>query len=126
VLRSQTRFWVGPSFGFGFYWAGGLFVPFVFEAFGRGIRDGIPVPRPPGRLVDAAAALSEQAAFLFTATREAGRTIHRCTLVRRDGSPAATAEADAGDGSWLGGLHGAWAVPAASRSWGHRQGRLTS
>jgi hypothetical protein len=109
VLRSQTRFWVGPSFGLGFYWAAGLFVPFVFEALGRGIRDGIPIPRPSGRLVDAVAALSGEAAFLHIVSRDGGRTVHRCVLVGRDGSPSASAEDD-GDGSWLAGIRGACAV----------------
>jgi hypothetical protein len=110
VLRSQTRFWVGPTFGFGFYWAGELFAPFVFEAVGRAIRDGIPVPRPSGRLVEVTATLSHEACFFFTAAREAGRTVHRCTLIGRDGSLRARAEADADDDSWLGHVHGACAV----------------
>lgn len=106
VLESQTRVWMGPTFGFGFYRAGELFVAFVFDGDRRGLNDSVKVPPMRGQLVDATATFSSDHCWFLSATQEAGRTINRCTVIRRDGVVAAVAEAVAGDGSWLSTLHG--------------------
>jgi hypothetical protein len=106
VLPGQTRFWVGPAFGFGFYRAGALNVAFVFSAEGHGIRDGLALPPLRGQLLDATCVFTEDRCFFLTARQEAGRTLNRCVLLRADGSVVATAEAEEGDGTWLGGIRG--------------------
>ena len=106
VLRGQTLVWVGPTFGFGLYRAGNLSVAFVFDAERRGINDSIPLPSIRGQLVDATCAFSDQRCWFFTAVQDRGKTVHRACVIRPDGSIEATAEATAGDGSWLGTIRG--------------------
>jgi hypothetical protein len=106
VLAGQTRFWVGPAFGVGFYRAGEVSVAFVFDARRRGLNDAVKLPPLRGQLVDAAAYLARDRGWLLTATEDAGRTVHRCVVLRPDGTVEATTEADPGDGSWLGTLGG--------------------
>lgn len=106
VLRGQTAIWVGHSFGFGFYRAGNLSVAFVFDAERRGINDAVAIPPIRGQLVDATCAFSDHRCWFFTATQDRGKTVHRATVIQPDGSIEATAEAGAGDGSWLGTIRG--------------------
>jgi hypothetical protein len=104
VLAGQTRIWVGPEFGFGFYRAGQLQVGFVFDAERNGINDRVSLPRMTGLLTQARCVFGRDRCFFLTASEENGRTVHRCVVVMRDGSVAAVAVAAAGDGSWLGHL----------------------
>jgi hypothetical protein len=55
-------------------------------------------------------AFSDRLAWFFTVTREGGRTLHRLTVVRPDGSVAATAESDEGASEWWAGYRGAGAA----------------
>ncbi|HEY8133567.1 MAG TPA: hypothetical protein VII12_16945, partial [Thermoanaerobaculia bacterium] len=93
ILGGLTRFWVGESFGFGFYRAGEMTVAFVFDTHARGIRDGVQLPRIGGQLIDADAVFANDRCWLFVATQEKGRIRHRCTVIRRDGSIEATMDA---------------------------------
>jgi H/ACA ribonucleoprotein complex subunit 3 len=106
VLRGQTHLWVGPTFGFGLYRAGTMSVAFVFDAERRGINDAVALPSIRGQLVDATCAFSDQRCWFFTATQDRGKTVHRATVIKPDGSIEATAEAESGDGSWLGTIRG--------------------
>ena len=106
VLSGQTRFWVGGSFGIGFYRAGTLAVAFVFDAERRGLNDQLRLPPLPGELLDAEAVLDERRAWLFLTVQERGRTRNLCLVYSRSGQLEASAEAQAGDGSWLGSLRG--------------------
>jgi hypothetical protein len=106
VLSGQTRIWVGPTFGLGLYRASNLSVAFTFDSERRGINDTLRLPALHGQLVDAACALDERRAWLLVALHRGGRTIHLCLTYSRQGLLEATAEATAGDGSWLGTLGG--------------------
>jgi len=106
VLGGLTRFWVGDTFGFGFYRANAMTVAFVFDAESRGIRDGVNLPHIGGQLIDANAVFTSDLCWLFLALQEGGRIRHRCTVIRRDGSIEATHEEEPGEGSWLARLHG--------------------
>jgi hypothetical protein len=110
VLAGHTRFWVGEEFGLGFWRAGGLQAAFVFAASRRGLDDRLAWPRLTGHLLDARCVFGRGRAWLLTATRDGGRTRHRCLVVRADGTVEAQAEAEPGDGSWLASLDGkcAW------------------
>jgi H/ACA ribonucleoprotein complex subunit 3 len=107
VMANQTYLWCGPRFGFGFSQAGGVQVTFIFDANKGGINDAIQLPPLRGQLVDAACVFATERCWFFVMIQHAGRRIHRCFVIHRDGSLEASAQAEAGDGSWLGGgLHG--------------------
>lgn len=116
VLAGQTLFWVGPSFGLGFYRAGSVSIAFVFDAARAGIKDTVKLPFPGGKLTAAACVFDADSgsparkgrgrAWLFLAAELSGRTVHRCVVVREDGAVEAVADAEAHDGSWLGTLTG--------------------
>ncbi|MBI4021594.1 MAG: hypothetical protein HY369_05105 [Candidatus Aenigmarchaeota archaeon] len=106
VLARQTLFWAGPSFGFGFYRAGQLCVGFVFDADARGINDSVQLPPIRGQLVDSTCVFGKDCCWFLVSTRHQGRTVNQCVQISRRGAVLATAEAEAGDGSWLGSLRG--------------------
>lgn len=110
VLAGQTLFWVGSEFGFGIWRAGTLAQAFIFDAVRRGINDSVKMPPLRGQLIDATAVFGSDCVWFFTTSREAGRTLNRCTLVGRTGDVRATTEAENGDGSWLGTIRGKCAV----------------
>lgn len=110
VLAGQTLFWVGDRFGFGFYRAGTLAVAFVFDAHQGGLKDTVKLPFLPGEIVGAECALDEARAWLFLAAQHRGRTVHQCVVVGAGGEVVAAAQAESGDGSWLGTLSGRAAV----------------
>ena len=113
VLGGQTRFFVGPRFGLGFHRAGALRGAFVFDAERPGLKDGLALPWPSGRWVDAEALFEGHTCWLFLAEETAGRTVHHCVGVGADGVVKASATAPAGDGSWLGTLRGKCAAGEA-------------
>jgi len=110
VLAGQTLFWVGPTFGFGFYRAGSYNVAFVFDAERTGINDSVKISPIRGQLIDSTCFFTKKLCWFLVATQESGKTIHRCSVIRPDGSVEATAEAEAGDGSWLSQLRGKCAL----------------
>lgn len=110
VLVNQTLFWVGPTFGFGFYRAGNLSVAFVFDAEQTGINDSVKLPPLKGQLIDSACFFTKNYCWFLVAIQEKGKTINRCIVIRSDGSIKATAEAEEGDGSWLSRLRGKCAL----------------
>jgi hypothetical protein len=110
VLSGQTRFWVGERFGFGFYRASAMTVGFVFGLGDAILNDSVRV-RVRGTLLDATCSFDDHDhVWFFTMTQEGPRTVNRCQLVRADGTVVATAEADNGDGTWLGGIRGSAAI----------------
>ncbi len=107
ALARQTRVWVGPSFGLGFYRAGALSRVFVFDAVHAGVNDEPRLPPVAGQVIDAGCVLDEGRAWLFLATQTAGQIEHLCLVYSRQGALEASAKATRGDGSWLGSLMGA-------------------
>lgn len=110
VLSGQTQIWVGPAFGFGLSRAGEFFLAFVFDAEHAGINDAVKLPRIRGQMISTHAAFTDQLCWWFAASREKGKTVNRCILLDRDGHVLASADAVAGDGTWLGHIGGACAV----------------
>src|SRR5207302_1225964 len=100
----------GPEFGVGFYRAGAHQAHFTFDAERRGIDDSLRLPVRRGRLLDAACVFGAGRAWLFTACEERGSVVNGCVAFTRDGAILGTAEAPAGDGSWLGSLGGSAAA----------------
>ncbi len=106
VLAGQTRFWVGPRFGFGLYRAAAIQVAFVFDTLKSGVNDSVDLPRFSGELTDCACCLSEQYAWFFSAFKENGKMVHQALVIRRDGAVSACVRGEKDDGSWLGTLYG--------------------
>ncbi|HEY2510445.1 MAG TPA: hypothetical protein VGI39_06305 [Polyangiaceae bacterium] len=106
VLAQQTRIFAGAAFGIGFYRAGAVSRAFLFDGERRGIDDRLSMPPLPGVIVDAAAALDDQRAWLFLAHRHAGKVRHLCLVYARSGALEGSAEGEPGDGGWLSTLHG--------------------
>lgn len=106
VLMNRTLFWVGETFGFGFSRAGKLNITFVFDAEKSGINDRVKLPPIRGQLMDSTCVFASRRCWFLTATEEGSRRVNRCYVVNRDGTVEAQAEADQGDGSWLGTLRG--------------------
>lgn len=102
LLEGQTRFWVGPSFGFGFYWAGMIRVGFVFDVKNRGINDTVKLPPMKGQLVDTRCFFSKDRAWFLWMGQESGVRTNHCISVKKDGTVVGHAQATEGDGSWLG------------------------
>jgi tRNA A-37 threonylcarbamoyl transferase component Bud32 len=106
LLEGLTHFWAGETFGFGFYRASAMTVAFVFDANGRGIRDGVAMPPIAGQIIDAHAILTSERCWFFLSTQEQGRARVRCMVIRRDGAVEASHEEDALAESWLGNVRG--------------------
>lgn len=101
VLPEQTRFWVGSSFGFGFYQAGDLKVAFVFDAEKSGINDRVKLPHWQGQLIHANCTFSPDYAWLFLSTQSQGQIHYHCIVIHRDGTTIANVQVTAGDNHWL-------------------------
>jgi tRNA A-37 threonylcarbamoyl transferase component Bud32 len=113
ALAGQTLFWVGERFGFGFYRAGQVSVAFVFDAGRAGLKDTVKLPFLGGQLIDATCTFGGNRAWVLLASERAGRRVHQCVVVSAEGVVEAAAEADEGDGSWLGNLQGKCAAGAS-------------
>lgn len=102
ILPNQTRFWVGETFGFGFYRAGNLKVSFVFDTHKPGIYDRISLPYDSGQLVDTSCVFSRERCWFFWSIQERGNLLKKCAIILPNGQVEATLIAQAGDDSWLG------------------------
>ena len=110
ILARQTLFWVGPKFGFGFYRAGNLNVSFVFDATSRGMNDNVKLPPIQGQLIDSTCVFTNDRCWFFTSTQIAGKTIHRCAVILKDGAIEAIIEGEHRDLDWIGNLRGKFAA----------------
>jgi len=110
ILEGQTQFWIGETFGFGFYRAGSLSVAFTFDAKRSGICDRIAIPPIRGELIDANCIFSNELCWFFTATQEQGKIIHHVSVLRPTGELVATLAVPKGDVVWLDNLHGGSAI----------------
>lgn len=110
VLNNQTLFWVGPNFGFGFYRAGALNTAFVFDTASRGLNDSVKLPPIKGQLIDSTCFFGQEYVWFVVCARDGGKTVNTCTVIHRNGSVLATAQAEEGDGSWLCAIRGKCAV----------------
>ena len=110
ILEGQTQFWIGESFGFGFYRAGNLSVAFTFDAKRSGICDRVAIPPLRGELIETNCVFSDRLCWFFTATQEQGKIIHRVSVLRSTGELVATLAAQKDDIAWLDNLHGSSAI----------------
>lgn len=110
ILEGQTQFWIGETFGFGFYRAGSLSVAFTFDAKRSGICDRVQLPPIQGELIDANCVFSNELCWFFTATQEQGKIIHRVSVLLSTGELVATLAVQKGDLAWLTNIHGGSAI----------------
>jgi hypothetical protein len=113
VLAGLTRVWVGPSLGVGLYRAGGYTNVFVFRPDRRGLRDGVPLPRIRGALVDVHGVAGADRAWLWWREVLAGKDTVHCAAIGAAGDVLGHAAAPADDAGWLAGVPGACAVGGA-------------
>lgn len=106
VLEGQTLFWVGDSFGVGFYRAGEVNVSFVFDATGRGLNDGVVLPKVGGQLVGAKCFFSSNRAAMMFSYKNGPKITNRCVLIKSNGEILGMAEGTEGDGTWLSSIAG--------------------
>jgi H/ACA ribonucleoprotein complex subunit 3 len=110
ILEGQTQFWIGETFGFGFYRAGSLSVAFTFDAKRVGICDRLNIPPIQGELIDANCVFSNDFCWFFTITQEQGNIIQRVSLLRHTGELVATIAEPKGNLAWLTNIHGGSAI----------------
>lgn len=110
ILEGQTQFWIGETFGFGFYRAGSICVAFTFDAKRSGIGDRLNIPPIQGELIDANCVFSNELCWFFTITQEQGNIIHRVSVLRPNGELLATRAVQKGDLAWLTNIHGGSAI----------------
>lgn len=110
ILEGQTQFWIGETFGFGFYRAGNISVAFTFDAKRSGIGDRVKIPPIQGELIDANCIFSNDICWFFTITQDQGNIMHRVSILRPTGELVATIAAPKGDITWLMNIHGGSAI----------------
>ncbi|MFN8748426.1 MAG: hypothetical protein ACK55Y_14165 [Pseudanabaena sp.] len=110
ILEGQTQFWIGQTFGFGFYRAGAISVAFTFDAKRSGICDRVKIPPIQGELIDTNCVFSNDICWFFTITQEQGNIIHRVSVLRPTGELVATLAAPKGNLAWLTNIHGCSAI----------------
>ncbi|MDD5165052.1 MAG: hypothetical protein PHG25_00745 [Candidatus Pacebacteria bacterium] len=110
VFPGQTQFWIGSTFGFGFYWAGRLRVGFVFDPSKRGLNDSVKLPPMRGQIIGSSCYFSKDRAWFFWSAQDGGRRINQCIVVRPNGAVEGHAQAEADSEGWLGTIHGKCAV----------------
>jgi hypothetical protein len=98
--------WLGPSMGFGTYQAGEMTIHFLFDPARRGLNDEVRLPPRSGRVVSAECVFDADHVWYLEARRESGSAVHRCLQLDKSGRVLAEAEAEEGDGTWLGTLPG--------------------
>lgn len=89
TLAGQTRIFAGPTFGLGYYRAGGMSKVFVFDSQRNGINDSVPCRLPAGKLVTVRCVFSGTHAFLIASAIANGRTAHHAWMILPSGEVAA-------------------------------------
>lgn len=110
VLAGQTLFWIGQTFGFGFYRAGGLSVFFVFDLERKGINDDVRLPTIKGLLVDSTCVFTSELCWFFVSTQYQSNILNQCFVIKRNGEVIAHAEGLSSDNTWLSTIRGKCAV----------------
>lgn len=106
VLKNQTIFWVGSTFGFGFYRAGNISMAFVFDTERRGINDSVKLTIPPGQLLDSTCFFSSKYCWFFVSVQQGANNMNYCYIISNTGEVINSCVAQAGDSSWLSGIRG--------------------
>ncbi len=108
VLTNQTQFWVGKTFGFGFYQAGALCNAFTFDAQIGGLKD-ISLPRIPGQIISSTCKFSETFAYFQLKTQYKGKISFHIFVIHRAQGLLSHQEDDAPD-SWMAAIPNSYAI----------------
>lgn len=109
VLKDKTRIWVGEEFGFGFYYAGKIYQPFIFSIKDSGINDNLKIENVSGQIIDINCTLSKNYAWFFLTVKEKSKLLNKCYVYNKQGNFISQAEERKGESSWLGNIHGCYA-----------------
>lgn len=101
ILAGQTRIWMGTSFGFGYYDAGGFRRAFVFDAKRQGLLY-VELPALKGQLLSMDVSFSSRRAWLMLSVRHGASVTNHCFLLNSRAEILAHSEAEQGDDNWLG------------------------
>jgi H/ACA ribonucleoprotein complex subunit 3 len=99
VLKEQTRIWMGPKFGFGFYLAGEFRRAFLFDGEVAG-RTLIDTDALQGNLLSVKCRFSDERLWLIVHFEQYGRILNRITSIDRHGKVFGTIEAIDSNSTW--------------------------
>lgn len=116
VLKGQTLFWVGQSFGFGLSRAGDFTLAFVFDAERPGINDSVKLPVIKGEILDATCYFSDRRAWFFYTIAEGGKLMNHCVVIKSDGTIVGAYSAEDASSGWLGSIRGKCAAVVKNAS----------
>jgi len=92
VIGDRTKFWVGETFGLGFYLIGNILIVFVFDCLLQGINDQVKIPLWHGELIDCNCVFAKEICWLFVKVSEHGNLKNYCHVVHRTGKVLASQE----------------------------------
>jgi hypothetical protein len=123
VLKEQTRIWVGPRFGFGFYVAGEFKRAFLFtsETAGRKLLD---IDGLSGNLLKVACRFTERQLWLLVTFEKGGQIFNRATVFADNGCCLGSCEKIDGSGDWMDGLHRSCAASLTDKRGGEMESLL--
>jgi H/ACA ribonucleoprotein complex subunit 3 len=98
VLQNQTLFWIGESFGFGFYRAANLSMAFVFDVDQGRLNDTVKLPPLRGHLMDSTTFFTKDRVWFFATLKQGPKIVTRCTVIDSRGQVEGHLEEDAGTG----------------------------
>ncbi len=110
ALAGHTRFWAGPTFGFGFYRAGTLSQGFIAKPNTSILNDTVRLPQIRGRIVSANCRFSKDLCWFAIQTDEQGAIIQRLYLINAKGAILAQIEQNAATTTWLSSINGSCAM----------------
>ncbi len=100
VFQEQTRIWMGPEFGFGFYMAGEFRRAFLFDNEEPG-RTLIDIDALSGKLLDVECRFSTTRLWLIVTLEINGQIFKRLATIDRSGRTLETNEEREGNGNWM-------------------------
>lgn len=100
VFQEQTRIWMGPEFGFGFYLAGEFRRAFLFDNEEPG-RTLIEIDALTGKLIDVECSFSATRLWLIVTVEINGQIVKRLAAIDRSGRTLELKEEPEGSGSWM-------------------------
>jgi hypothetical protein len=107
VLRGQTLFWVGETFGMGISRAGEIDITFTFRTDRKGINHFVQLPfKIQGKLIDSTCLFTDKLSWFGAVYRYGGQTDIAWTVIAIDGTVLAYKIAPLKSELWLSSLRG--------------------